>query len=725
MKHSASNKILSGLLVLVMAVCLMSTSVLTAFAVTEYSLWVGGVRVTSANCDDILGDGTACYYPANNLLELYDFTYTGSGYANSGIYYNGTGENLIIHAYGECVITADTSKSTDLSGITVENTGLELRGGITFATGDEMDCFGIWVSGDLYINGAEVHAEAGNASSSTNGVYVSEGDLIIDNDGVLYASTGHAMRNYNSLGDSYGVYVASGSVEVYSGVLYANAGKADYSYGIYAYENLNIYDSEIKAVGCDDAYTASYGIYLEEGCAYISVCVVDAHGGSAANGSFGMYVGDVLYAESGTLYASSDSADYTYGIYVYNGIDMDSDDTFIDATAGDAVYESYGVYCYDNITISDGTLYADGGKSSEGIGFGLFVYFDMYSYGGTVYATANRCYEYSYGLYVGETLVVDGGDVYAYGGYSETDSSIGTFVSEGIEVKSGVLYGSSHNGINTYGVYNIEGDINVSGGTLFGKAYDAGDDCTGIQSKTNINISGGKVEAIACSAEDGNSRALTSNEKLNMTGGAIAASSGTSHNGESTALCAYAFNITDGSIMAQAGTAATWSVGILAELEFNLSGGNIVAVAGEAADAESIGVYLYSDSAISGGDIAAFGYAQAYNADPTIIASTAWSPVVYQGNDANTSTEVSVDKLDVTKMYVRVKGDKSAILLGDVDGDGDIDQFDYLLVKRAYFGTYALDEDAQARADVDRSGEVDQMDYLCIKRAYFGTYVIG
>ncbi len=65
------------------------------------------------------------------------------------------------------------------------------------------------------------------------------------------------------------------------------------------------------------------------------------------------------------------------------------------------------------------------------------------------------------------------------------------------------------------------------------------------------------------------------------------------------------------------------------------------------------------------------------------------------------------------------------IMRGDVDGNGEIDQYDYLLVKRAYFETYALDEQAAQRADVDQSGEVDQMDYLYIKRHYFGTYTIG
>ncbi len=74
---------------------------------------------------------------------------------------------------------------------------------------------------------------------------------------------------------------------------------------------------------------------------------------------------------------------------------------------------------------------------------------------------------------------------------------------------------------------------------------------------------------------------------------------------------------------------------------------------------------------------------------------------------------------------VTYNDDSSEYSLGDVDADGDVDQMDYLFVKRAYFDTYTLSEDQILRADVDADGDVDQMDYLYIKRAYFGTYTIG
>ncbi len=63
--------------------------------------------------------------------------------------------------------------------------------------------------------------------------------------------------------------------------------------------------------------------------------------------------------------------------------------------------------------------------------------------------------------------------------------------------------------------------------------------------------------------------------------------------------------------------------------------------------------------------------------------------------------------------------------IGDVNLDGAIDQYDYILVKRHYFETRILTEDEITRADVNLDEKVDQYDYILICRHYFGTYVIG
>ncbi len=63
--------------------------------------------------------------------------------------------------------------------------------------------------------------------------------------------------------------------------------------------------------------------------------------------------------------------------------------------------------------------------------------------------------------------------------------------------------------------------------------------------------------------------------------------------------------------------------------------------------------------------------------------------------------------------------------LGDVNADGAINQYDYILVKRHYFGTRILSETEMLPADVNTDTLVDQYDYILICRHYFGTYEIG
>ncbi|MBE6683631.1 MAG: hypothetical protein E7595_05710 [Ruminococcaceae bacterium] len=68
---------------------------------------------------------------------------------------------------------------------------------------------------------------------------------------------------------------------------------------------------------------------------------------------------------------------------------------------------------------------------------------------------------------------------------------------------------------------------------------------------------------------------------------------------------------------------------------------------------------------------------------------------------------------------------KPEYTLGDVNSDGAINQYDYLLVKRHYFGTRYLTDNEMLPADVNSDGAVNQYDYILIKRHYFGTYTIG
>lgn len=63
-----------------------------------------------------------------------------------------------------------------------------------------------------------------------------------------------------------------------------------------------------------------------------------------------------------------------------------------------------------------------------------------------------------------------------------------------------------------------------------------------------------------------------------------------------------------------------------------------------------------------------------------------------------------------------------AVVLGDVDGDGEITPFDYAIVKRAYLETEEMGYIGKLAAGVAEGGELRAINYIKIKRAYFGTY---
>lgn len=63
----------------------------------------------------------------------------------------------------------------------------------------------------------------------------------------------------------------------------------------------------------------------------------------------------------------------------------------------------------------------------------------------------------------------------------------------------------------------------------------------------------------------------------------------------------------------------------------------------------------------------------------------------------------------------------TACLAGDVNCNGILDVGDYIIARRAYFGTFKLTDVQKSACDVSGNGEIDMNDYIYIKR-YFFTY---
>ncbi len=61
------------------------------------------------------------------------------------------------------------------------------------------------------------------------------------------------------------------------------------------------------------------------------------------------------------------------------------------------------------------------------------------------------------------------------------------------------------------------------------------------------------------------------------------------------------------------------------------------------------------------------------------------------------------------------------LVRGDVDGNGEVEVLDYIIVKRHVMQTYVLTGDQFTAADLDNNGSISSADYIIVKRIYMGT----
>ena len=67
---------------------------------------------------------------------------------------------------------------------------------------------------------------------------------------------------------------------------------------------------------------------------------------------------------------------------------------------------------------------------------------------------------------------------------------------------------------------------------------------------------------------------------------------------------------------------------------------------------------------------------------------------------------------------------ESQIVLGDINDNDKIDMTDYILLKRAYFGTFKFNDEQNKAGDINKNNKIDMTDYILLKRVYFGTFTI-
>ena len=234
------KRILSVLLTVVMLIGMLPTAVFAAEELTEYDLWVAGVRVTSENLvidsednSAISGSATLTNIGVDEngepiyTLTLKDFEYEGAGYEDwLASYYRAAaaiycGSSLIILLDGDSVIAHSDTDLVDRScGIASKN--------------------GLIVS-DAPANGTGTLTVAGGAGYTSAGLYVYKGVLAI-NDGIITATAYEADQSSCPIISNFGDIIISG------GEVNAHGGDAIYhSFGLIACYGISISDATVNA----------------------------------------------------------------------------------------------------------------------------------------------------------------------------------------------------------------------------------------------------------------------------------------------------------------------------------------------------------------------------------------------------------------------------------------------------------------------------------------------
>ena len=237
------KRVLGVLLGLALMIGMMPAVGMTAYADdsaadSPYKLWVGDIPVTSENADNITGSNPvqASYDADSNTLTLNNFEYEGHGCDNDDvkavIKARMENENFTIDLSGESIVKhvyKETSASSAGAGLYADH-GVIITGSGTLTVIDD-DRQGSFDSRGIRAGDTTIESDATvNASGGTgqNSYGVNVKNLTVK--GALYASAGNAQKK------SCGVYVSNEITVSEGGKLDAAGGTAvNGSYGVFIY----------------------------------------------------------------------------------------------------------------------------------------------------------------------------------------------------------------------------------------------------------------------------------------------------------------------------------------------------------------------------------------------------------------------------------------------------------------------------------------------------------
>ncbi len=101
--------------------------------------------------------------------------------------------------------------------------------------------------------------------------------------------------------------------------------------------------------------------------------------------------------------------------------------------------------------------------------------------------------------------------------------------------------------------------------------------------------------------------------------------------------------------------------------------------------------------------------------------TVAEAEAMFEGN-VTIQTNGKTEKAATGCLVFSEGGTEAAVVIiaGDVDGSGEVDSTDYILIKKIFLKEITLDGCYAVAADTDRSGKVDSTDYMKVKSHFMG-----
>ncbi len=450
-------------------VILAGFSVVNTSAATRYSIWVGGVQVTSDNASDVLGDGTVKYVAKEKCLYLNNADIKGATLVedemSAGIFAGGM--DLTVSFSGDNKIV-DAGTNEWSMGIGLEEGNLTLEG-------EE--------------NSAELEVVSGYATKYSMGIYTTYnyddvtigGDFCVESGNVTVGYSGKKLSEATSTG----IYCCDMIMKSGNVVSVGGASLSGDSVGVDSYGDIHVKGGNLTAKGAEGV--SSIGINAE------SVYIIDDLTGeylSPGGGYLNINEGAVVTAEASEAQVHSFGISLARGINSAGTVIATGADTTL--TPGpDTVTTSYGIVGWglSNMNFTGGKVVAKAGYAYDSCGINAiwdktldYVVAGSVTVSGNADVTAisNRGYLYSDGMYVAGTLKLLSGSLCLSGGSVEAESkyhpeSGGVYAEGDIVIKGGILKatsaevtqdGGSDLTIYTTGEIEISDNLQIKGGKL-------------------------------------------------------------------------------------------------------------------------------------------------------------------------------------------------------------------------------------------------------------------